>query len=84
MFVVASTTERRIREVQAYLYNGQEIVSEPVETEFGGRAVVVESAFGLPGNMLADRLASGMIGARAFETREEADAYLRDELGAKL
>lgn len=84
MFVVARTTPRRIHEVQAYLYNGQTIIRTDIPVEFGSVAAIVESVYGLPGKMLADRLASGMIGAREFETLEEAENYIRTEMGGEL
>jgi hypothetical protein len=80
MFVVARVKADRVHEVEAYLYNGQNIVSEPVLNEFGSAMVIVESAHGLAGKMLADRLASGLMGASQFQTREEADAYIQSEM----
>ena len=79
MFVVVRGRADRMHEVPAYLYGGQSIVSEAVETEFGSVMQVIESAHGLAGKMLADRLSSGLFGARQFETREEADAYIESE-----
>jgi len=78
MFVVARTSANRIGEVKAYLYGGQSIVSEPVNSLYG-TFVIVESAHGLAGKMLVDRLGSGMIGAKEFETRAEAEAYIESE-----
>lgn len=80
MFIVARVKADRIHEVQAYLYSGQSIVSEPVLNDYGSAMVIVESAHGLAGKMLADRLASGLIGATQFQTREEADAYIQSEM----
>lgn len=79
MFIVARAKADRIHEVQAYLYNGQRIVSEPLLNEFGSAMVIVESPHGLAGKMLADRLASGLFGATQFQTREEADTYVLSE-----
>lgn len=84
MFVVARTTPRRSHEIAAYLYAGQTIVRNDIPIEFGSVAAIVESAYGLPGKMLADRLMSGMIGAKEFETLEDAEAYIRDELMGTL
>ena len=81
MYVVARVKADRIHEVQAYLYSGQSIVSEPVLNGFGSAMVVVESPHGMAGKMLADRLASGLMGASQFETREQADAYVKSEMG---
>jgi len=80
MFVVARVKADRINEVQAYLYSGQRIVSEPVLNGLGSAMVIVESDHGLAGKMLADRLASGLMGAIQFQTREEADAYVEAEM----
>jgi hypothetical protein len=84
MFVVARTTPRRIHEVAAYLYGGQTIVRTDIPVEFGSVVAIVESAHGLAGNMLADRLSSGMIGASKFETLAEAEDYIRTELSGEL
>lgn len=78
MFVVVRTKRERLPEVERYLYAGQSIVSEPVDSPFG-TFLVVESPHGMAGKMLADRLASGLIGATQFQTREEADAYIESE-----
>lgn len=80
MFIVARVKAERIHEVQAYLYNGQKIVSEPVLNGYGSAMVIVESQHGMSGKMLADRLASGLMGASQFQTREEADAYVQEEM----
>lgn len=89
MFLVVTAKRGRTGEIQRYLYGGQTIVSEPVEAYFGDlpsgtEVVLIESAHGPVGNMLADRLASGLFGARKFETREEAEAYMREELECKF
>ena len=79
MFVVAKTTPERIDSVARYLYGGQRVVSEAVVGNRGLASVIVESAHGPAGNMLADRLASGMIGAVRFETLPEAEAYVSED-----
>jgi hypothetical protein len=84
MFVVARTSPRRIHEIGAYLYAGQEIIRTGIDIEFGSQAAIVESAYGLPGKMLADRLMSGMIGATCFETLEEVETYIRVDLRGEL
>lgn len=78
MFIVVRGREDRMHEVAAYLYGGQSIVSEPVVGRFG-TFVIVESAHGMSGKMFADRVASGMFGAKQFETLEEAEAYIEAE-----
>lgn len=80
MYIVARVRADRIHEVQAYLYNGQSIVSEPVMNGYGSAMVIVESAHGMSGKMLANRLASGLIGATQFQTRAEADTYVQSEM----
>lgn len=79
MFVVARVKAERIHEVESYLYSGQKIVSDPFLNEFGSAMVIVESPHGLAGKMLADRLASGLIGAWQFQTLDEALAYIKSE-----
>lgn len=78
MFIVARGKESRMHEVQAYLYGGQAIVSEPVVSIYG-TFIIVESAHGMSGKMFADRIQSGMFGSKQFETREEAEAYIKAE-----
>jgi hypothetical protein len=81
MFVVVRVRADRIHEVKEYLYNGQKIVTEPVLNEFGSAMVIVESAHGMSGKMLADRVGTALMGASQFQTREEADAYVESEMG---
>jgi hypothetical protein len=78
MYVVARARQDRVEEVQAYLYSGQKIIGQ-TESRFG-TFLIVESAHGLAGRMLADRLASGMFGAREFATLQEAREYIESEL----
>lgn len=78
MFIVVRGRADRMHEIKAYLYGGQSIVSEPVQGMFGS-FVIVESAHGMSGKMFADRVASGLFGARQFETRAEAEAYIEEE-----
>jgi hypothetical protein len=71
--------------VERYLYDGQSVVSEPVENWFGSAMVVVDTGNETgPGiayrdQYLADRFTSGNFGAKLFVTREEADAYIESE-----
>lgn len=78
MFLTVRGKADRMHEVSAYLYAGQEIVSEPVETRFG-TFVIVESAHGMAGRMLAGRLSSGNFGVSEFETLEDAQDYIESE-----
>lgn len=89
MFIVATARKGRAREIERYLYGGQSIVSGPVDAYFGdlpsgSEVVLIESAHGPVGNMLADRLSSGLFGARKFETREEAEVFMREELECRI
>ena len=80
MFIVAKAKPNVIRSVNRYLYGGQEIVSEIVSGNRGIDYVVIDAGeFGPVANMLADRLASGMIGAVKFETREEAIEFIAED-----
>lgn len=81
-FIAVKVPAHRIGEVSRYLYEGQRVVTAPVETEFGGLAVIVELEEGTSeyrANYLADRFASGMIVAQVFKTKDEATAYIERE-----
>lgn len=80
MFIVVVSHKHRMREVPAYLYEGQTVVTEPVQNYFGSYAVIVDtgSADLYRTNYLRDRFASGMFGAVVFETLEEAKASVED------
>lgn len=78
-FIAVKVPAHRIGEVTRYLYEGQKVITAPVETEFGGVAVIVELEAGTSryrADYLADRFASGMIVAKVFETKDEAVAYI--------
>jgi len=80
MFIVVSGKEYRMREVPAYLYAGQSVAVQPVETRFCSMLIVDT---GSPdrdryGINLKDRLASGMFGSVLFETLAEAQAYIEE------
>lgn len=74
-YIVVTGQERRMREVEAYLYTGQSVIAGPVQTGWGSYAVIVESPEA-NAQYVADRLGSGMFGARVFDTRQDADAYI--------
>jgi len=81
-FIAVKVPAHRIGEVSRYLYDGQRIVTAPVETEFGGLAVIVELEEGTSeyrANYLADRFASGSIVAQVFNSKDEASAYIERE-----
>jgi hypothetical protein len=73
--------ERFVPTVERFLYDGQTVVSEPVDNWFGSSMVVVDTGAtsDYQTQYLADRFTSGNFGARAFQTREEADAYIESE-----
>ena len=76
--VVRGKSRTFVQTVERYLYDGQRVVSEPVETMFGSQVVIVESP-DANAQYVADRLQSGMFGARVFDTRTEAEDYIRSE-----
>lgn len=80
MFIAVRGKSTRMHEIDAYLYNGQTVVSEPITGTFGTFVVVdTGSDNAYRANYVAGRLQSGMFGATVFETREEADAYIEAE-----
>ena len=81
-FIAVKVPAHRIAEVTRYLYDGQRVVTAPVETEFGALAVIVELEEGTSeyrATYLADRFASGMIVAQVFNSKDEASAYIERE-----
>jgi hypothetical protein len=81
-FIAVKAPAKRIGEVTRYLYEGQKVITAPVETEFGGLAVIVELEAGTSeyrANYLADRFASGMIVAKVCESKDEAVNYIEQE-----
>ena len=81
MFITVSGRAERMREVPAYLYEGQSIVAQPVETRFSSVLIVdTGSAERYRAEYVRDRIASGMFGAVLFETLAEAEAYIKEQL----
>lgn len=81
-FIAVKVPAHRIGEVTRYLYDGQRVVTTPVETEFGALAVIVELEEGTSeyrANYLADRFASGMIVAQVFNSKDAAEFYIESE-----
>lgn len=80
MFIAVRGRSNRMHEIEAYLYNGQTVISEP-QTGTYGTFVVVDTGSddAYRANYVAGRLQSGMFGATVFQTREEADAYIQAE-----
>lgn len=84
MFIAVTQHQHRMREIPAYLYEGQSVVRQPEENFFGTYTAIVDTGSDdlYRANYLRDRLASGMFGAVVLTTREEADKYVED--GKKL
>jgi hypothetical protein len=80
MFIVLTQHKHRMREVPAYLYEGQSVVGEPVENFFGTYGLIVDTGSDdlYRANYLRDRFASGMFGAVVFETLTDANKYIED------
>lgn len=78
MYIAAFTKPHRVREISRYLYKGQEIITDPEPGEFDTEFVIVSSPDDRLTEDLVNRLASGMIGAKDFETKEEAISYGRE------
>ena len=77
--VVRGKSRTFVQTVERFLYDGQSVVSEPVETMFGSQVVIVESP-DANAQYVADRLQSGMFGARVFDTRTEAEAAIAEDM----
>lgn len=79
MFIVVGGKAERMHEVQAYLYSGQIVLVQPVETRFGSMLIVdTGDADTYRAEYVRDRINSGMFGAVLFETIEEAKAYIEE------
>jgi hypothetical protein len=84
MFIAVTQHQHRMREIPAYLYEGQSVIRQPEENYFGTYTAIVDTGTDSEyrSNYVRERLASGMFGAVLFATREEADQYVED--GKKL
>lgn len=81
-YLAVKVPANRVGEITRYLYEGQKVVSAPVETEFGALAVIVELPEGTSryqADYLADRFQSGMIVAVVAPTKDEASGYIERE-----
>jgi len=80
MFVVVAGKKYRMREIPAYLYSGQTVVSEPVETLFDTYMVIVDTGSddAYRASYIRDRIASGMFGAVLFPSKAEAEQYIEE------
>lgn len=80
MFIAVRGKAERLREVPAYLYAGQAIVSEPVVSIYGAFVVVdtgTDDTY--RSEYVRDRIQSGMFGATLFPTLAEAQDYIAFE-----
>jgi hypothetical protein len=73
-----------MREIPAYLYEGQSVVRQPEENYFKSWTCIVDTGSDdvFRANYVKDRLASGMFGTVLFATLEEANQFVED--GKKL
>ncbi len=80
MFIVVTGREHRMREIPAYLYEGQKVVQQPVENYYGSFTVIVDTGDSgeYRANYVKDRIASGMFGTVLFETLAEAEQFVED------
>lgn len=80
MFIAVRGKAERMQEVAEYLYKDQTVISEPVTGVYGTFVVVDAGTDAYRAHYLAGRFQSGMFGAKVFETREEAFAYVAEEM----
>jgi len=80
MFVVVGGKAENMRIIPAYLYSGQSIAVQPVETRFGSMLIVDTGSDDLyRATYIKDRILSiGSFGAVLFETLADAQAYIED------
>lgn len=81
MFIAVRGKADRMHEVPAYLYSGHSVATEPVTGTYGTFVIVdtgEDNAYA--SEYLAGRLQSGMFGATVFNSREDADAYIKAEM----
>lgn len=79
MFIVVNDGPDRLEDkaFRKYLYNGQTVVADPTPTEFGEAAIISAPNANLARD-LVDRYSSAWIGAKAFDTLEEAEARIKE------
>lgn len=61
-----------------YLYSGQQVRGEVVKLATGGDMALITSEDDRLAQDLCDRLASGLMGARSFESIADAAAYMTE------
>jgi hypothetical protein len=78
-FIVVRGKADRMASVERYLYEGQSVVTAPITGTFG-TFVIVDTGTdeSYRSEYILGRLQSGF-GAKMFDTREEADAYIAAE-----
>lgn len=80
MFIAVRGRANRMHEIDAYLYNGQTVVSEPVTGLYGTFVIVDAGTDAYRAEYLRDRLQSRMFGATLFDTPlEDVEAYIEAE-----
>jgi hypothetical protein len=81
MFIVVGGKPESLKSVPAYLYAGQSVITEePIPTFFGAVVIVDTGSDDLyRAEYVRDRISSGLFGAKLFQTREEADAYIEEQ-----
>jgi hypothetical protein len=60
-----------------YLYSSHTVEQEPVQTPYG-QIAIIQATDARQAEVLVDRARSGMIGARAHETLDHAQAYIEE------
>lgn len=81
--VRATENERTRATLERYLYDGQNIVGEPVKSEWwGSQYFIVDTGTNdtYRSQYITDRLNTGPFGARLFTSLPEAEKYIQDEL----
>lgn len=77
MFIIVTGQDLEARGMNRYLYGGQTVISAPKQAMFGEVAIVHSESRNLARD-LADRLSSGLFGARVVETEQEALDYIAE------
>lgn len=82
MFVLVSqrdlSPQNDFAPLRRYLYNGQSIASNVVQTPNFGQFVIVEAPDARLAQDLCDRLHSGLFGAKLFNTKQEAEDEIKN------
>lgn len=79
MFISVRGRSDRMHEIDAFLYHGQTVVTEPVTGTYGTFVVVDAGKDAYRANYVAGRLQSGNFGTKVFDTLAEALGYIELE-----